>query len=105
MKYTIEGFQQSSLVAYGLDVSDTIILRYIVDFYHTGEMYHKIIDMKIYFWVSYKSIISNLPVLNNIQNNERIKNKNIKFFCLPILIYFVILLLFKELQNIFLVTP
>jgi len=68
MKYTIEGFQQEVLVQYGLDSVDAIILRYIIDFFNTGKMNHKIIDNRIYFWVLYDSIINDLPIL-------RIKSK------------------------------
>ena len=63
MKYTIEGFQQEVLVQYGLDSVDAIILRYIIDFFNTGKMNHKIIDNCIYFWVLYDSIINDLPIL------------------------------------------
>ena len=38
MKYTIEGLNQEKLVEYGLNGIDAIILRYIIDFWHTGKM-------------------------------------------------------------------
>jgi hypothetical protein len=42
VKYTIEGFQQSVLVGWGLDATDAIILRYLVDFYHSGRIMAKL---------------------------------------------------------------
>jgi hypothetical protein len=70
MKYTTEGFQQSVLCSWGLDGNDAIILRYIVDFYQTRQMIHRVHNNRIYFWVYYKTIIDNLPILE-------IKNKRV----------------------------
>ncbi len=63
MKYTIEGFQQSVLVGWGLDATDAIILRYLVDFYHSGRMYHKIFNNRVFMWVYYQTIIDDLPII------------------------------------------
>ena len=63
MKYTIEGLRQDVLVSLGCDGHDAIILRYIIDFYNTGKMRHKIINFRTFFWVHYGTIIKDLPVL------------------------------------------
>lgn len=64
MKYTIEGFSQEKLVEYGLDAKDAILLRWIVDFYNTGKMKIYELEGKRYFWVHYKTLIKEIPILN-----------------------------------------
>ena len=64
MKYTIEGFSQQQLVKLGLDVTDVIILRWIVDFYNTDKMKKYEINGTHYFWIYYQTIVEELPILN-----------------------------------------
>lgn len=64
MKYTIDGFDQKTLCDMGLDIVDTKLLRYIVDFYHSGSMAKVIVDDVEYFWVKYGAVIKELPILN-----------------------------------------
>lgn len=78
MKYTIEGFQQEILIQYNLDSVDAIILRYIIDFFNTGAMNHKIIDNQIYFWLNFGSVIEALPILN-IKETRGISRRFIKY--------------------------
>jgi hypothetical protein len=66
VKYTICGYQQDILIEYNLDAIDATILDYIDNFYNTGKMYHKIINNYVYFWVNYRTIIDDLPILNII---------------------------------------
>lgn len=68
MKYTIEGLQQEVLIAWNLDGIDAIILRYVIDFWHSGSMVKIIYKEKEYLWINYQNIIDNLPCIN-------IKNK------------------------------
>jgi len=63
MKHTIEGFSQKTLVEYGLDVIDAVILRWITDFYNTGRMKTRKVNGKEYFWINYQTIINDLPIL------------------------------------------
>lgn len=63
MKFTIEGFQQQALLDMKLDCIDSVILRYVVDFYSTGQMYHKIIDNKVFFWLNYSTVINEIPII------------------------------------------
>ncbi len=70
MKYTVGGLQQDRIVAMGFDTADVEILRWVIDFYQTQKMCHKIINFRIYFWVAYQKVIDELPVL-------KIKNKRV----------------------------
>ena len=63
MKYTILGFQQRTLIKLGLDLKDAILLRYFIDFRDTTKMRKEIIDDEVYYWVKYKAIIEEYPIL------------------------------------------
>lgn len=63
MKYTIEGFYQPSLVDAGLDVTDAMILRWFIDFSGSGAMFSRKMPDGIYFYVRYKSVAEEFPVL------------------------------------------
>jgi hypothetical protein len=63
MQYTINGFSQEKLVSLKLDADDALILRWFVDFYHTGKMAKVYNDGKEYLWVKYSAIIDDLPIL------------------------------------------
>lgn len=47
-----------------LDINDLAILRWLVDFSHTGKMETISIDGKFYYWISYQKVIDDLPLLN-----------------------------------------
>ena len=70
MKYTIEGFDQQQLVDWNLDLVDTLMLRWFIDFYHSGKMAKIEHEGEIYLWVNYQSCIDNLPIM-------RITNKQV----------------------------
>lgn len=65
MKYTIEGFSQRNALAMKLSLEDLLFLRWFIDFKEDGEMKGKYIadinDMG--YWVSYKYVIKELPIL------------------------------------------
>lgn len=63
MKYTIEGFNQQVLIDYGLDGHDAIILRYVVDFWHSDKMIKVIHENKEFLWINYKAVIEALPCI------------------------------------------
>jgi len=71
MKYTICGFQQAELLNLGLDHTDALILRYILDFFNTNKMCQKVHDDKIWFWLSYGTICEEMPILG-IKTNKHI---------------------------------
>jgi len=79
MKYTIEGLNQEYLCELGLDANDAIILRWIIDFWHTQKMKKFIIDNQEYLWINYQSIIDNLPILKI--NNKIALAKRMKKIC------------------------
>ncbi|MDD2653490.1 MAG: hypothetical protein PHI86_00045 [Candidatus Omnitrophica bacterium] len=64
MKYTIEGFSQEVALKLGLDAKDLILLRWIVDFHATERMEKHYFEQKEYFWVDYKTVIEDLPILD-----------------------------------------
>lgn len=63
MKYTIEGLQQKTLVEYGLNGIDAIILRYVIDFWHTEKMVKVMHKGKEFIWIKYQAIIDALPCI------------------------------------------
>ena len=77
MKYTISGFQQSVLLAYGLGVDETIILRTIVDFWFSKKMDTKDFDGIEYFYLSYSFLVNELPILKI--DRAQMYNKMMKF--------------------------
>ncbi|SHI36944.1 conserved phage C-terminal domain-containing protein [Clostridium intestinale] len=64
MKYTVNGFLQEKLIEYELDDKDAILLRYFVDFKGSGKMKSRIVDEEQYYWLSYKGVIEEYPILN-----------------------------------------
>lgn len=69
MKYTIMGFSQSEIVdiiesGTKIDATDLLILRWFVDFSHSGKMAISIIGSEQYYWVNYKSVLEDLPMLS-----------------------------------------
>lgn len=62
MKYTVCSFSQEEAIKLGLDTTDLLILRWIVDF--SPKMTTETIDNKVYFWVKYQSILEDLPILD-----------------------------------------
>lgn len=63
MKYTIEGFSQEEAIKLGLQVEHLVLLRWFVDFAHTGKMAMKTIDGYQAYWVRYSAAIEDLPLL------------------------------------------
>lgn len=64
MKYTVNGFLQEKLIEYELDDKDAILLRYFIDFKGSGKMKSRIVDEEQYYWLSYKGVIEEYPILN-----------------------------------------
>ncbi|MBU3185633.1 hypothetical protein [Clostridium estertheticum] len=63
MKYTVQGFSQNKIVELGLDVVDTMLLRYFIDFKDSGSMSKEIFEGETYYWINYKNVIKELPIL------------------------------------------
>ena len=79
MKYTIMGFSQKIMVESGLNLTDSSILRFVVDFYHTGKMKKIVLNGKEYIWISYKYVSESLPIIHSglKSTSERTKKKRI----------------------------
>jgi len=81
MKYTIFGFSQKNAIKHKLDLTDLLILRYITDFY--SSMTKEIVNKKEYGWISYNSLLKNIPILptkNKASLFKRIKKLEKKDF-------------------------
>lgn len=98
MKFSIEGFQQSELmklktttkkgVVQTLDASDVVILRWIIDFFNTEKMVHRVINNRIYFWILYEYVINDLPILQ-ITETKAISRRMKKYVDMNILFSYV----------------
>jgi hypothetical protein len=85
MKYTIAGFQQSVLLAYGLGVDEAEILRLIVDFWFSKKMETRIIEGREYFYLSYNFVANELPILGI--DRRQVANKLQKFVACGLFFY------------------
>lgn len=74
MKNTISGFNQSKLLEYGLDLKDALLLRYFVDFRDTESMSMIIVDGKPYYWLDYKHLKRDIPVIG-INTNDALRRR------------------------------
>lgn len=64
MRYTILGFSQKEAMELKLDVNDLLILRWFVDFYHSGSMIKMTANQKEYAWVNYSKVLEDIPILS-----------------------------------------
>lgn len=90
MKFSIHGFYQLRAVELGLTNDDLLVLRWFVDFAGTKKMKTIIEDDGIYYWINYKTVLEDLPVLriskqtlkkkhfDNLCNKNVLKHKHIK---------------------------
>jgi len=74
LKNTISGFNQSKLIEYGLDLKDAMLLRYFVDFRDTESMTMVIVDGKPYYWLNYKHMKEDIPLIG-INSNDALRNR------------------------------
>lgn len=64
MKYSVLGFNQQKLVDFGLDLKDTMLLRYFVDFKETGKMRNITLESETYYWLKYEAVVDEFPLLD-----------------------------------------
>ena len=64
MKYTVEGFNQKVMLEMGFDCIDAVILRFIVDFWHSNKMTKIFNEGKEFLWIKYSNIINQIPIIN-----------------------------------------
>lgn len=65
MKSTLHGFNQEESIKFGLTNDELALLRWFIDFKETGTM-SKEYDPEencLYYWISYKKIIEDMPIL------------------------------------------
>jgi len=76
MKFTLFGFSQHLMIEKNISLYDAVILRFIIDFYHTGQMKKMTVAGKEYIWVSYQYVSDNLPILHvNYKSTTNRANK------------------------------
>lgn len=63
MKYNILGFYQPRAIELGLDSNDLLVLRWFIDYAGTNKMRTIIENNKMYYWVNYKTVLEELPIL------------------------------------------
>lgn len=63
MKIAVLNISQSAALRLGLDITDIALIDWMVSFSSSGRMEHKEQDGSLYFWVSYKKVCDDLPVL------------------------------------------
>jgi len=63
MRYTILGFNQVKAYKLGITCKELVFLRWFVDFMATLKMRYIIQEEKTYFWVDYKTVMEELPIL------------------------------------------
>lgn len=70
-------FNQDDLFNYGLNVNDSYVLRWFVDFTHSSEMEKRVCGEEMYYWVNYEWVITQLPLLRvtSAKSIQRIFNK------------------------------
>ena len=103
MKYTIEGFNQTALLKHQLDVTDALILRWLVDFAATGKMKKLHEGNKIYFLVKYEGILEALPILGFTTT----KSLGLRFdkYCQKGLLTKIVKKVFKGTETLFSIEP
>lgn len=74
VKYTIFGFSQARLIELGLSIEDAAILRWFVDFAHSKKMLAVEVDGRAYYWVNYKYVGEQLPIISG-SSAERIRKR------------------------------
>ncbi|MCP4373326.1 MAG: hypothetical protein GY797_35285, partial [Deltaproteobacteria bacterium] len=78
MKYTIEGFNQEVLLMYKCDPTDAVILRFVVDFWHSGKMTIRHHKGREYFWLDYKYLLQEIPIIG-ITSKVALKRRFTRF--------------------------
>lgn len=72
-------YHQQIAVSFGLDMNDLLILRWFVDFRNTDGMEIKIVGDKHYYWVNYKKVLEDLPILKI--NSKDVLRRRFKKLC------------------------
>lgn len=63
MRIAVLNINQSEALKLGLDITDIALIDWMVSFSSSGRMEHRDQDGALYFWVSFKKVCSDLPIL------------------------------------------
>lgn len=64
MKTTIFGFDQQRLLSIGVDTTDIILLKWVLDATGSTKMQHIEEEGRIFVWASHNKVLSDYPILN-----------------------------------------
>lgn len=76
MKFTIMGFSQEKLKELDLDLTDSLIIRWFVDFKDSGNMASEILENDKYYWIKYEYLLEEIPIINI--NNKKTLGRRLK---------------------------
>lgn len=63
MRLAVLNVNQSAAIKLGLDLTDIALIDWMISFSSSGRMEHRTQDGALYFWVSFKKLCDDLPVL------------------------------------------
>ena len=86
MKYTIEGYQQTKLIEFGMDCTDAVILRWFADYANSRKMKTMTRNGETLYWVCYDYLIADVPVIG-IKNKEALARRLKKMVAADVLIH------------------
>ena len=78
MRYTILGFNQAKVVQTDLDLTDLLLLDYIIKANGNPNMKHIVKDDVAYVWLSHSKIHEDLPILNISEGTLRNRISKLK---------------------------
>lgn len=78
MKYSILGFNQQKVAEANLDITDLLLLNYIIDANGIPSMRHIVKNEISYVWLSHKKIQEDLPVLKMSEGTLRNRISKLK---------------------------
>ena len=78
MRYTILGFNQAKVVQNDLDLTDLLLLDYIIKANGNPNMKHIVKDDVAYVWLSHSKIHEDLPILNISEGTLRNRISKLK---------------------------
>ena len=79
MKYSVLGFNQAKVIAESdLDLTDLMLLQYIVSANGSSKMKHILKDDITYAWLSHEKIMEDLPILRLSESTIRNRLLNLK---------------------------
>lgn len=78
MKFTIEGLNQEQLVAWNLDATDAVLIRWFADWYLGTGMQKTAIAGKDFGWLQYQHVIRELPCLG-LKSRRSISDRFAKY--------------------------